>query len=185
MLEQHNRAFKEWAVACEAMRKGEQILLIRKGGIREEGGVFEMQDKEFFLMPTYEHQNARLLKPQYLTRLEERQAKPRDPNLIKIDTYAVVTTIQQARNEEQVRAIAHECIWNDTYIQERFDYNPYDPLYLVVLRIYQLPTPYQVPIRPEYGGCKSWVTLEQPLSTLGASPAIPDEAFEARCRGIG
>ena len=35
MLTQHNRAFKEWAVACEAMKGGAQILLIRKGGIRE------------------------------------------------------------------------------------------------------------------------------------------------------
>src|SRR5579884_1921814 len=56
----HDRAFKEWAVACEAMAEGRQILLIRKGGLREEGNTFTVNDPEFFLLPTYEHQNALL-----------------------------------------------------------------------------------------------------------------------------
>ena len=57
----HDRAFKEWAVSCQTMAEGRQILLIRKGGIREESGVFRIHDPEFWLMPTYEHQNAALL----------------------------------------------------------------------------------------------------------------------------
>ncbi len=184
MLERHNRAFKEWAVSCDAMRRGEQILLIRKGGVREEGGVFQISDSEFFLMPTYEHQNARLLKPEYLPRLAECLARERDPNVIVIDSYAVVTAIHQARDEEQVQGVARECIWNDTYTQERFNFNPYDPLYLVVLRVYRLPKPYTVSMLPEYGGCKSWVTLAEALSTEGAVPVISDAEFEARRRAM-
>ena len=56
-----DRAFKEWAVSCAAMQSGEQILLIRKGGIREDGGTFTIADTEFFLMPTYEHQDAGII----------------------------------------------------------------------------------------------------------------------------
>ena len=40
MLNQNNRALKEWAVVCDALRDGRQICLLRKGGIREEAGVF-------------------------------------------------------------------------------------------------------------------------------------------------
>lgn len=184
MLERHNRAFKEWAVSCDAMRRGEQILLIRKGGIREEGGVFEISDSEFFLMPTYEHQNARLLKTEYLPRLEESQATRREPDVILIDSYAQVASIHKARDEEQARGVAHECIWNETYIKERFDFNPYDPLYLVVLRVYRLPKACSIPMLPEYGGCKSWVTLAESLSTKGAVPAISDADFEKRLRAL-
>src|SRR5688500_9082628 len=66
----HDRAFKEWAVACEAMMRGIQTVLIRKGGIREEDGIFRVADSEFFLMPTYEHQNPALLRDGYKPLLE-------------------------------------------------------------------------------------------------------------------
>jgi hypothetical protein len=180
MRTEHDRAFKEWAVACAAMREGKQILLIRKGGIREESGVFTVNDPEFFLMPTYEHQNARLLEPEWVARLAEIQAAPHDPNAVTLDSYAVVDTVLVARNDAQVNAVRHETPWNETYVKERFDFNPYDPLYLLVLRVYNLPEAVTLPLLPEYVGCKSWVTLERPLSTLGATPALSEAEFARR-----
>lgn len=176
----HNRAFKEWAVACEAMREGRQILLIRKGGIREESGAFTIDDPEFFLLPTYEHQNAELLQPAYTPKLQAIQAASHDPNSVTLDAYATVDTILVAKNDAQVNAVAREYIWNPAYVKQRFDFNPYDPLYLILLRIYTLPQPYTIPMRPAYSGCKSWVTLDQPLSTAGAVPAVPDAEFQRR-----
>lgn len=184
MKSAHNRAFKEWAIACEALKSGEQTLLIRKGGIREEGGIFRIEDEEFFLLPTYEHQNARLLRETYLSRLEAIQAASHDPARITIDAYAVVTEIHCAENERQVQAVAYECLWNDTYIAERFNYNPYDPLYLLVLRVYALPESITLPMRAEYGGCKSWVTLERDISLEGALPALSDTEFSARSHAL-
>ena len=32
------RAFKEWAVICEALGRGQQALILRKGGIEENAG---------------------------------------------------------------------------------------------------------------------------------------------------
>ena len=40
-------ALKEWAVACEALGRGQQILLIRKGGISEEHREFRVEHPEF------------------------------------------------------------------------------------------------------------------------------------------
>ena len=56
-------ALKEWAVVVRAVREGRQILLLRKGGLADENGVFQLKEREFFLYPTYEHQKAALLKP--------------------------------------------------------------------------------------------------------------------------
>ena len=176
----NNRAFKEWAVSCEALREGKQILLIRKGGIREEGGTFRIEDPEFFLLPTYEHQNARLLQSAFLLRLEAIQKEERNPCLVTLNAYAVVEDILLARDEAQVNALADETIWNETYVKERFDFNPYDPLYLLILRVYRLPEPVTLPLRSDYGGCKSWVTLECPIATQNAVPAIPNAEFTAR-----
>ena len=75
MLTQHDRAFKEWAVVCDALKTGRQIVLVRKGGIREEEGVFRISDPEFFLMPTYEHQNPMLVQPEFVPSIEASQRR--------------------------------------------------------------------------------------------------------------
>lgn len=180
MLSQHDRAFKEWAVVCNALRSCRQTVLVRKGGIREEEGAFAVNDPEFFLLPTYDHQNAVLLQPRYVPDLDATLARGFDPRVITIDTYATVDTVRVCDDEAKVNVLADEFIWNAEYVRLRFDYNPYDPLYVLILRAYRLPEPVTLPMRPDYVGCKSWVTLERPLSTAGATPAIPDAEFAAR-----
>ncbi|MCW3096636.1 MAG: hypothetical protein JWL77_2254 [Chthonomonadaceae bacterium] len=180
MKQTHDRAFKEWAVSCQALVEGRQILLIRKGGIREEGGVFRINDPEFWLMPTYEHQNGALLQPEWLPALEAIQAEPRRPSEVTLSAYAVVDTIAIARDDAQVNALAHEHIWNPAYVKMRFDFNPYDPLYLVLLRVYRLPEPITIPMLGDYEGCKSWVTLDRSLATDSAIPVLDDTEFAAR-----
>lgn len=179
MLTENNRAFKEWAVACDALRDGRQILLVRKGGIREEGGALRMTDSEFFMMPTFEHQKRDLLQPDILPRIDARSAAP-DPAFVEIDTYVVVDSIHLSRNEDQVNAAAFETIWNAAYVKQRFDFNAYDPLFLVILRAFRLETPVTIPLLGDYVGCRSWVTLDRTLSNLGAVPALSDAQFEVR-----
>ena len=178
IIQANDRAFKEWALACDAIRDGRQILLIRKGGIREDDGVFRMTDSEFFLLPTFEHQNPALLRPEALAALKSR-SNPPDPHSVSIDTYAVVDTILTAEGDAQVNAVARETIWNSEYVKLRFDFNPYDLLYLVILRAYRLARPVTIPLLPEYIGCRSWVTLDRSISTEGAVPALPDSVFLA------
>jgi hypothetical protein len=37
---------------------------------------------------------------------------------------------------------------------------------------------------PEYRGCKSWVTLEAPVATSGATPVLSDAAFAQRVAAV-
>jgi len=180
MLNEHNRAFKEWALVCDAMKEGLQTVLIRKGGIREEEGVFQVADPEFFLMPTYEHQNPELIQDAFVPLLEESRRIGFDPRSFTIDAYAVVDTVRTCENEEILRKLAGEHVWNDRYLELRLNFNAYDPLYVMILRVYRLPAAMTLPLLPEYGGCKSWVTLDRSLSTAGAAAAIPDSEFQAR-----
>ena len=41
-------AFKEWAVTVRALAEGEQLVTLRKGGIREENKHFELEYDRFF-----------------------------------------------------------------------------------------------------------------------------------------
>jgi hypothetical protein len=180
MLTEHNRAFKEWALVCEAMKAGRQTTLIRKGGIREEDGIFQVNDPEFFLMPTYEHQTSTLIQSSFIEPLKAIQARGFDPRNVTLDAYAVVDTIRTCDDEGRLALLSNEHIWNEQYLKMRLDYNPYDPLYIMILRVYKLPEPVTLPMTHEYGGCKSWVTLDRVLSTHGAEPAISDTEFAGR-----
>ena len=51
-------ALKEWAVAVNALESGKTIMLLRKGGIHERGGRFQVAHEQVLLYPTYEHQQA-------------------------------------------------------------------------------------------------------------------------------
>ncbi len=179
MLNANDRALKEWALACKTLQEGRQLLLIRKGGLREEEGRFVPRYPEFFLFPTFEHQRAELLQDRYKSEFEA-LSLPSDPRQVVITSYAVVTDVFQACSEEQVMAACEEHIWNAEYVRQRFDFNPYDPLTLLVLRVYVLPQPSVLPFLKAYEGCRSWITLEKALSTEGAVPALSDTEFERR-----
>src|SRR3569833_1736214 len=55
-------AFKEWAVTVRALAEGEQLLTLRKGGIREPGKHFQLEHDRFFLYPTFAHQRSDLVR---------------------------------------------------------------------------------------------------------------------------
>ena len=69
-------ALKEWAIAVEALLQGELILLLRKGGIRETGGKFQVQCDRVALFPTVEHQKSDWLKPAYQGQVTESTTRP-------------------------------------------------------------------------------------------------------------
>ena len=68
-------AFKEWAVTVRALAEGEQLLTLRKGGIREPDKHFKLEYEQFFLYPTFDHQRSDLVRashqPELARALEE------------------------------------------------------------------------------------------------------------------
>ena len=72
-------ALKEWAVAVKALAKGEQILILRKGGIHKADKEFRVVHPEFVLYPTYEHQRAELVKAGSLDDLRQSLAENDSP----------------------------------------------------------------------------------------------------------
>ncbi|MEP6756281.1 MAG: DUF1802 family protein [Chthonomonadales bacterium] len=179
-----DRAFKEWAIVCESLLNGTQTVLLRKGGIREEGGHFRIDGTRFLLMPTYEHQNADLLRDDFKPLVNNGQYPLVTPDAVDVCGWAEAAHILKVSDESHLGGLSSEHIWNEKYIQTRLDFNPYDPLFVMVLRAYRLPKPEVIQMRTEYVGCKSWVTLVEPIDTDGSIPAIPDSEFHSRLEAI-
>jgi hypothetical protein len=46
-----------------------------------------------------------------------------------------------------------------------------------LLRTYKLPQAQYIPYLPEYGGCKSWIDLDQQVSLQGSQPVLSDTVY--------
>lgn len=152
-------ALKEWAVAIKALREGRQVLLVRKGGIREESRDFRIQARRFLLFPTYEHQRVDLLQPPFVPDLEHVLAEPRDEGRVRIDTWAELTDVFEVTEPWQVEALLPHYCWSQRYAEERLRWRPRKPLLVMAMRAYRLDEPREIASLPEYGGCKSWLQL--------------------------
>jgi hypothetical protein len=177
-------AFKEWAVTVQALARGQQIVLVRKGGISEEGREFRVEQPRFLLYPTYEHQRADLLQPAFRPDLDAVLSDPPAPDTVRLSHYAEVTDVYQTLEAAAVEALAPHFIWTATYAEERLRWRPKKPLYVLLLRVYQLAAASTLPVLPTYLGCKSWVELEQPISLEGMQPVLDAAAYEARRAAI-
>ena len=62
--DQTHTALKEWAVTSAALGRGDQIIMMRKGGIREDGRHFKIEHNAFLLYPGLYHEGELLLKPE-------------------------------------------------------------------------------------------------------------------------
>jgi hypothetical protein len=174
-------ALKEWAVVCRSLLSGRQVMLLRKGGIYESAGEFELEHPQFLLFPTYLHQNLQMLKPTVHGDFEPRSS---EPDQVQLQAACRVTHIEQIKARRQMDALDSEHVWAGPLIDMRFNYRPENPLYLLLVRTYTLPQPVTVENTPAYAGCKSWVRLDTPVEVDRSLPVLRDEEYEYRSGNI-
>jgi hypothetical protein len=172
-------ALKEWAVAIDALRDGRQIIIMRKGGIREETKDFHIESESFYLYPTYEHQKKQWIKPDYQDRLDSTfEGWSIQDTEVAIHCYAELSEDILIEDQEQLDKLGRLHIWTDTFAEERLKWKRAKPLHLMLLRVYELLEPVRLPITPAYSGCKSWIQLENSgMDIAERKPVLTDEAF--------
>lgn len=170
-------ALKEWAVTVDALARGQQILLLRKGGIHETGKDFRVIHREFLLYPTYEHQRAELLKPAEQPALSQLLASRPPADTIAFSHWARAEEILEVEEQERVDDLSPHHIWTDEYAQSRLRWKPMLPLSILLLRVYRLAEPVAAPYLKEYGGCTSWVDIIPRIDLGQLEPALTDAEF--------
>lgn len=177
-------AFKEWAVICRAIAEGRQAVILRKGGIAEEGGVFRPEHDQFLLYPTFFHEQHRTgIKPQLLPLLEETEAARPPAGTIRFTYFVTVASVHHVTDLERALALDPFHGWTADTVRQRFQYRT-PGLFVLTVRAYRLPQPVEVVERAEYAGCKTWVHLEHGVPTDGAIPVLTDEAFAEYLRKV-
>ncbi len=179
MQPSNNIAFKEWAVVVDALAHGEQVLILRKGGICEDRGQFRVDHGEFWLFPTQYHEAERCVIPSKRPRLREiASAAPKDG--VNIDYYAVADAVVEITGVGVLKRLQGRHIWTEQTLQERFQFGRNPGLHVLVMRVYRRPTPEKLALREQYGGCRSWLELEHPLSTESLTPVLRDAEYTSQ-----
>jgi hypothetical protein len=187
-------ALKEWAVTVRALAEGEQLLTLRKGGIRETEKRFALEHERFFLYPTFDHQRNDLVReshqPELRRALEEGVWSDGEPGLhelaagtvqqpdrVRIRAWAEVAGHFTITDPRCVDALSPFYVWTTDYAEKRLAWKRRHPLHVLLLRTYRIPRPVTVKVKEEYAGCRSWVELSRELPFEG-TPVLSDGEFE-------
>jgi len=166
-------ALKEWSAAVHAMLDGRQRVLLRKGGIGEKR--FDVAAPEFLLFPTVAHSHAERVRPEHHDLLEPARPDSTDSGVtLRAAATRAAVAVERV---EGLAAIRDLHIWTDASVQaDRLDFRPKHRLTVLVVQVFPLLEPIELPRLPEYRGCRSWVQVP-PAPQVGA--AVHDEAAVA------
>jgi hypothetical protein len=175
-------AFKEWAVVVDALGHGQQIIILRKGGISEGRGGFQVEHPSFLFFPTLFHQQRESVLPEAQARYDLIAPRFPAPDKLRIEHFGELAGWEKLESLEAAERLRGQHIWRDEVIAERFDWGKSKNIFALAVRVYRLSVATELPMLPQYGGCKSWVDLEAEIPTEGAVPVLTKEVFEAKLK---
>ena len=152
-------AFKEWAAICRALAAGRQDVILRKGGIVEDGGEFRPDHASFLLLPTFLHQAPESLIPEARDLLVDIDADRPPEGLVVFRHAATVRDARRVHRLDDLAAYRGRHVWSDAMVAERF-HRWKDELHVLEVDVRPLAVPLTLPWRESYGGCRSWVDLQ-------------------------
>jgi hypothetical protein len=167
-------AFKEWAIVCGSIERGETSLIFRKGGIAEGPNGFQFKHRRFFLFPTFFHEHVGR------TRLSrDRDVTPRR-DFIAISVFVEIEFTALLRDLNAVQTLEPLHVLQPSVLEERFHYDQDKGLHVAFLRAHRISPVWELSFHPSYRGCRSWVTLPDAPVDLRREPVLTDDEQNRR-----
>ncbi|HKO55546.1 MAG TPA: DUF1802 family protein [Thermoanaerobaculia bacterium] len=151
-------ALKEWSTVIDALGRGEQIILIRKGGIADP--TFGLEAERFYLYPTFFH-----------------NADGAVPESVTITHWAEAVKTWRMREVEPLVPLT---VMNRAALEERYRFRPDQALHVIAVKTWKLAEPVTVPQKESYLGCRSWVSLDEEIDITGSAAVMEDAELNAR-----
>src|SRR5207302_6774696 len=164
--------FKEWSLVCDALGRGRQSVILRKGGIAEGRGGFSFRHREFFLFPTFFHEQ--------IAKVRIAAADiPAPGSTIAIRWYARVERALRINSLLIAEALASLHILSAEVVRERFGYKG-DGLNVAFVREFEISPVWVLQNEKRFNGCRSWIDLPPPPEMM-MQPVL-DDATHAKLR---
>jgi hypothetical protein len=167
-------ALKEWDAQIRTLETGMCALLFRKGGIIEKRGEFSVEHKQFWLYPTFLHQNVGELKVQHHAQLRHNP----NPGTVRLQSYADVAAAYKLEDLATVARLEPHNPLGMAALEQKFAYRQLPYVYALLLRVYTC-VPTNMLETSEYAGCVSWVSFDQPVVPQEVTPVLSDSTFQS------
>lgn len=173
-----SKGIKEWSCVIDAMGRGEQTLMIRKGTVYP----------EFLLYPTYSYFVTHFKDDKLGLALQERFVKSAAESgeitrqraqkdlLVNIDYYAVADKVLPISDNKILARLKDHYIWNPEHVESYAKTSRTGTVYLWLLRVYKLPKT-EVVGRLKQGGIPDLYRHPEEVSTTGSIPVLDDATF--------
>lgn len=161
----NHTALKEWSSVVTALGRGEQILLVRKGGIADPS--FGVEADRFYLYPTYFHQG-------------ESDARAS----VTITHWCEVVRTWRIADAAELDRLAPLVVLPHETLAMRFRFRPDQALYVIAVRVWELARPAEVRFREEYAGCRSWVSVDDEIDIDGSRVVLDERALAAQLERV-
>jgi hypothetical protein len=136
-----------------------------------------MDHPEFLFFPTLFHQQRESVLPIAQKRFDEIAQQFPPPEILRLEFFAKVAEWRKLDSLKDAERLRGQHFWRDEVVAERFDWGKDKNIFAMAVRVFRLPKPIQLPNLPSYGGCKSWIELEQEVTTEHAKPVLDEKAF--------
>jgi hypothetical protein len=170
-------AFKEWALVCASMLRGETSLIFRKGGIAEGREGFRFRHDRFFLFPTFFHEQADRLRI-------EVPLPDREPDVVRFSAYIEVEFTRWIENLALLEPLADLHILKPEVLEQRFTYDDPEGLHVAMIRVFRITPELSLPFQKSFGGCRSWIELAESPADLRFTPVIEDADHATRVQRV-
>jgi hypothetical protein len=165
--------FKEWAIVCQALGRGLQSIILRKGGIAEGRDGFSFQHGEFFLFPTWFHEQ--------LSKVRSIEKVPEPiTDKIEIKFFVKLEFVRVITSWPMVEALTPFHILQPEVVRERFEYDAAPGVHIGFVRVFGVIPTWAFPNDKKYGGCRSWVRLPETPANLRLEPMLKDDEHAQR-----
>jgi hypothetical protein len=161
----NHTALKEWASVIEALDRGEQVVLIRKGGLADP--TFGLEADRFYLFPTNYH-----------------DAGGGEPTHVPITHWAEVVRTWQVRDLETLHRLEPLVALDRATLDTRYKFRPDQAINVIAVRAWRLAKPVRVAMTEAYAGCRSWVSLDEEIDVDGSLPALGDAELLAKIESV-
>ena len=161
----NHTALKEWASVIDALGRGDQVVLIRKGGLADP--TFGLEADRFYLFPTNYHDAGGL-----------------EPATVPITHWAEVVRSWRVRDLELLRRLEPQVVMDGATLETRYRFRPDQAINVVGVRAWRLARPVDVVMSEAYGGCRSWVSVDEEIDVDGSVPALSEPELEARIASV-
>lgn len=175
-------ALKEWASVIAAMLDGEQVVMLRKGGVGEKR--FDVPHQRFFLLPTHLHQRPELIVPAARDAYASELGMRTEPGRARLDAWCEVTAVHPVTERAELDALRGFHILSADYAESRLKWRPTQPLMAVVVRVHRAAGPPVVDMDDGMGGCVSWVALPARITAPPPDPVLDDDTFARTATAI-